>query len=212
MSKYTKIGGTEVDYNDPLVEGESIIWKGKPKKGAFIFNSVISMMPIALIWLALDAFIITIFVKNAPTAFLAFIIPFFAIHLFPFWMWLSNVLTAGKRWNNTNYYVTDKRIIVQSGFVNMNYQTVYYKDIKNVNLRVGLIDKMFGVGDITMDLGVYGAGDNATRVGHTFFDIENPQEVYSRIQKIVLDIQTDIEYPNAYRPDENPGYNTKYKG
>ena len=25
-----------------------------------------------------------------------------------------------------------------------------------------------------------------------------------------LDIQTDISYPNAMRPDNNPGYNTKY--
>ena len=25
-----------------------------------------------------------------------------------------------------------------------------------------------------------------------------------------MDIQTDIEYPNALRPNENPGYNTTY--
>ena len=43
-------------------------------------------------------------------------------------------------------------------------------------------------------------------------NIEKPHEIYPRLQKIVLDIQTDIEYPNALRPDENPGYNTKYKG
>ena len=49
-------------------------------------------------------------------------------------------------------------------------------------------------------------------INQAFLDIENPQEIYSRLQKIVLDIQTDIEFPNALRPDENPGYNTKYKG
>ena len=45
-----------------------------------------------------------------------------------------------------------------------------------------------------------------------FLDVENAYDIYSKIQKIVLDIQTDIEYPNALRPDENPGYNTKYNG
>ena len=43
----------------------------------------------------------------------------------------------------------------------------------------------------------------------TLLDIEKP---YTRLQKIVLDIQSDIEFPNAYRPSENPGYKTKYKG
>ena len=32
-----------------------------------------------------------------------------------------------------------------------------------------------------------------------------------KIQKIVMDIQTDTEYPNALRPSDNPGYNTSYK-
>ena len=43
-------------------------------------------------------------------------------------------------------------------------------------------------------------------------DIENPYEIYPKLQKIVLDIQADIEFPNAYRPSENPGYNTEYRG
>ena len=45
-----------------------------------------------------------------------------------------------------------------------------------------------------------------------FLDVDNSKEVYLKIQKIVMDIQTDIEYPNALRPEENPGYKTKYKG
>ena len=36
-------------------------------------------------------------------------------------------------------------------------------------------------------------------------------KVYKLVQKTVLDVQTDIEYPNAYRPDSNPGYNTRYE-
>ena len=44
-----------------------------------------------------------------------------------------------------------------------------------------------------------------------FEDLEDPQDVYRMVQQVVLDIQTDIEYPNAYRPAENPGYNTNYR-
>ena len=141
---------------------------------------------------------------------LFFVIPFFAIHLMPVWIWLSNVLTANRRWQNTKYYVTDKRIILQSGLVDMNYQTIYYKDINNINLKIGIVDTLLGVGDIYMDLASINIRSKS--FSQAFFDIENPHEIYSKLQKIVLDIQTDIEYPNALRPNENPGYNTKYNG
>ena len=42
-----------------------------------------------------------------------------------------------------------------------------------------------------------------------FYDIEDCYEVYKKIQKIIVDIQTDIEHPNALRPEENPGYKSK---
>ena len=37
-------------------------------------------------------------------------------------------------------------------------------------------------------------------------------EVYNMVKKLQTDIYTDVMYPNAKRPSENPGYNTKYKG
>ena len=43
-------------------------------------------------------------------------------------------------------------------------------------------------------------------------DIENPYYIYSELQRIANDIKADIIYPNAYRPGENPGYKTSYKG
>ena len=103
-------------------------------------------------------------------------------------------------------YITDKRIIIQNGFIAENYQTIYYKDIKNVRLHVGIIDKLLGVGDVYLDMGHYGEGVSMTG----FIDIESYNEVYQMAQKVVLDIQTDIEYPNALRPESNPGYNTEY--
>lgn len=144
MSKYEKLISDEqtVDITSILAEGEELIWKGKPKKTAFIVNKILQMFPIALIWLACDGFFIVSLLKGAPKELLWFIIPFFAFHLLPVWTWLANVLSAKKKWENTQYAVTDKRIIIQSGFIGMNYQTIFYKDIKNVHLRVGIIDKL----------------------------------------------------------------------
>ena len=44
-----------------------------------------------------------------------------------------------------------------------------------------------------------------------FEDLADAREVYRRVQKVILDMQTDIEYPNAYRPQENPGNQTQYR-
>ena len=209
MSKYNNfINYSNTPMRTPLVEGEKIIWDAKPKRKAFILNQVIAMMPLALIWLAIDMTIILsiLFSGDAPKEIFFFIIPFFALHLMPVWIWLGNVISANKRWVNTVYYITDKRIIIQTGFVGIDYASIYFKDISYVNLNVGFIDKFLGVGDIHFTL-KQGATSRIT----SFLDITDPYEIYPKLQKIVLDMQTDMEFPNAYRPNENPGYTTEYK-
>lgn len=79
-------------------------------------------------------------------------------------------------------------------------------------MRRGVIDQLLKVGDIYLDLGNRTSSKGNQNINFTFLDIENPEEIYNKLQKVVLDIQTDIEYPNALRPDENSGYKTKYKG
>ena len=37
-----------------FTDGEQLLWKGKPKKSAYILNSILRMLPIALIWLLID--------------------------------------------------------------------------------------------------------------------------------------------------------------
>lgn len=212
MSKYDSLNNVLDTNINPLVAGETLIWKSKPKKSAFIINKSLIMAPFALLWLAIDSgIIISMIVASDLGPGLLFIIPFFALHLTPVWIWLGNVLTANRKWRNTVYYVTDRRIIIENGFIAGNLQTIYYKDLTNVNLKIGVIDKLLGVGDIYLETsaGPYSV-DGKTLNTQAFLDVENPQEIYPKLQKIVMDIQTDIEYPNALRPNENPGYTTTY--
>lgn len=204
MSKYENMNSEFVPMNleKIIVEGEEVIWSGKPKKSAFIINKVLTMLPIAIIWLLFDSGFIIAFLSSGETGMLWFIVPFFALHLMPVWIWLSNVLTANKKWKNTEYAITDKRIIISSGFIGMDYQSIYYKDIENVHLKISVIDKILKVGDIYFD--------TTDKVKSAFLDVENAYEIYPKLQKVVLDIQTDIEFPNNLRPKENDGYNTKY--
>lgn len=193
-----------------LAPGECVLWHGKPKRSAFIATKSLTMMPIAIIWLILDMS----FLKSAFSQgeMLHFLIPFFALHLMPVWIWLGNVLTAGRRWKNTHYYVTNRRILLQGGFLAVNETSLFYKDLRNAQLKIGLLDKLMGTGDIILDDGSWVPNNkNGRRTPHALEDLEDAQGVYNRIQKIILDIQTDMEYPNAFRPAENPGYQTQYR-
>ena len=192
-----------------LGEGEEVLWEGKPKKGAFIATKSLTMFPIAIIWLMLDLSFIVPSIMEGEMLF--FIIPFFTLHLMPVWIWLANVLTASRRYKNTGYYVTNRRIIIQHGFFAVNEVSLFYKDLQNVQMKVGFVDKIFHVGDICFDSGIRYDSRGNKQNEFVFEELEDAQEVYARIQKIVLDIQTDIEYPNDLRPKNNSGYNTQYR-
>nr|MBE6544590.1 hypothetical protein [Oscillospiraceae bacterium] len=73
---------TTNEKNDIILSaGEKTIWRGKPKRSAFVATKSLTMLPIAIIWLIIDSqFILTSFEDGE---FLWFIIPFFALHLMP---------------------------------------------------------------------------------------------------------------------------------
>ena len=194
--------------NRPILSsGEHILWSGKPKKNAFVAAHSLTLMPIAVIWFCLDFQVI-------PDIFSAsgiqwFLVGFFALHLAPVWLWLASVITAPKRWRNTNYYVTNRRIIIQGGFLAVNEKSLFFKEIRSVQSKVGLFDKLSGTGSILFNAEMISGNNKATPPSFQY--LENASAVYQRVQRTVLDMQTDMEYPNALRPEENPGYNTDYK-
>ena len=205
MIKYDKLEevNNDFDVNTILVEGEQLLWQGKPSKSVFIINKIFENIIIIIIWCIIDSiFIYAVLNSGLNIKGMLFILAFLAFHLMPVWKWLAGIITASKRWENTNYCLTNKRIIINSGFIGMTYKSIYYTQVNNVDLRIGIIDKIFKVGDITI---------NAELGTVYFLDIKDSQKVYGNIQKIIADMQTDIIYPNALRPDVNPGYNTKYE-
>lgn len=217
MNKYENYymdSNPELSVNNILMPDENIIWQGKPNRKAFIINSFFTPLTFfAIIWLIFDVTFITLILSTEPPKQMAFvIIPFMALHLMPVWMWLGNFVSSFKRWRNTEYAITDKRILIKSGFWGIDFKTLYYKEIKNVSLRKGMIDSMLGVADLYLDTTNSHEYNNGSNIEYVMFDISEAYDVYMKLQKVVLDIQTDIEFPNAYRPSENPGYNSKYKG
>lgn len=192
--------------DEQIDKNEEILWRGKPKKSAFIWSKILNLLPLALLWITFDGFFIYGIIKTGAfeqlgTIFVIFIVVFFLFHLAPFWIWLSNALSAALQHKNIEYAFTNKRIIIRSGII-VDIKIIYYMDIQTVNLRVGLIDRLLKVGDIYIT-----SKSGTARLN----DIENPYKILNFLQKIVNDIKTDMYYPNNLRPNENKGYQTNYK-
>lgn len=191
---------------DILVEDENVLWRDKPDKKAHIAAAVVKSLPITLIWLLVDGgFIVGISIAitkgGAPMGILGFIVPFFLVHLAPVWMWVANLVRTVAELKNLEYVFTDKRIIVRSGVIGIDFKSLYYHEVESVNVRVNWTDKIFKVGDIYV---------NAKSSSAVLYDLHDPYRLSAKLQKVTQDISTDINYPNALRPDYNPGYKTKY--
>lgn len=191
---------------------EKILYEGKPNKKCYVLESIFNpLLPFALIWAIIDFCIIGGVVLAEKTEnILFFIIPFMLFHLMPVWIYLGGILFTAKRYKNTEYIVTDKAIYVSGGAFTKNINVKPFAELSYINLHRGIFDQMFNVGDIVA------TSNQMTQRGKSITiiiaSVSDYVEVYNLVKKLQTDIYTDVMYPNAKRPSENPGYNTKYKG
>lgn len=188
---------------DILFDGEQVIWQGKADKFCFVWRRCGKLLPFALIWLLFDGFFIGSFLSAGETGgFMWFLVLFFALHLMPVWACIGQLVKANLEHKNIQYAITDKRVVVRNGVVGLDFENINYTDISNVQVNVSVIEKLRNVGSVFI----------TTSSGNTIClaAIAQPYQVYKELNKVFLDVKTDIEYPNALRPDSNPGYGTKY--
>ena len=192
--------------DDVVDSNEKVLWRGKPNAKSYVLAAMLKMLPIALVWLIFDGTFITFIAigmkqGSVPLAILGFIIPFFLLHLTPVWIWLGRTIKAVREVRNLEYAITDKRIIIRSGMVGIDFKFINYTEIDSVNVKVGIIDRIFRVGDIYI---------NSSVNSGVLWDVDDPYTIGNALQRVTMDIKSDINYPNAKRPDTNPGYQTEY--
>lgn len=202
----------ENDLKNLVGSEEKILYEGKPDKKCFIFESIFNpLLPFAVLWAIIDFGFIgaSLFMEGSSGALL-FIIPFFALHLMPVWLYLGGVLLTFRRYKNTYYIVTDSGIYVSGGAFTKEYNHKPFAELSHVDLHRGIFDQMFQVGDIITTSSQFSSANKNASI--CINSISNYTEVYNLIKKLQKDIYTDVMYPNDMRPKENHGYHTEYKG
>jgi membrane protein YdbS with pleckstrin-like domain len=197
-------------FNDILDRDEKVLWAGRPNFTTFMCTGL-PLLGIGIIWGILDlCFIMVAFgrqtIGHGPP--LLFIVPFFAVHLFPCWGSVLYMFWLYFSYGNTAYAFTNKRVMIRSGVFGIDYQIIDYDKIRDYQVNIGPIENMFGVGSVLFNTG------EVSHKGHPmlkrFSGIENPYDVFRQLKETTVNVKTDWNYPNAMRPDANPGYNTKY--
>lgn len=191
---------------------EKILYEGKPNKKCYIFESIFNpLLPFALLWAIIDLGILggSFFAEDSGNM-LFFIIPFMLLHMMPVWIYLGGILFTAKRYKNTAYIVTDRAIYVSGGVFTRNINAKPFAELSHINLHRGFFDQIFNVGDIIATTNQL--TQNGKSVTISIASISNYIDVYNMVKKLQTDIYTDVMYPNAKRPSENPGYNTEYRG
>lgn len=108
------------------------------------------------------------------------------------------VAYIGKKLNyaRTEYKFYDDRLEFEEGFFTINKKVIKYKDVKEVTLRKGILQRTYGLGTIylatlatgsssrTNVFGAFGFG-NVSASGVGVRDIREPDHVYEKIKAIV---------------------------
>lgn len=191
-----------VEISELVKENEKLLAEAKPDKFVYCILPSLKMMPIAIIWLIFDGFFILQILPMFRTSMAFFLVPFFAIHLFPVYGVFTSYAKRRIEWNNLQYGITTQRVIRVGGALGVEVQAIDHHEIDAVNIKMSWLEKLRHVGTLEIV-------SDSTRID--FVGIENPVKIYKMLTKTSFDVKTDIEYPNALRPDENPGYKTRYK-
>lgn len=191
---------------------EHLVWSGCPTAIPFFIGGV-PLFVFGIIWGFIDlGFISTmstgISVKNASLPALLAGVGFFTLHLFPLWLGVGNMIRLFLVYGNTFYGLTNKRIMLRSGFWGTDFKSIDYDGLKEMEVTVNPIENMLGVGSIRFFTGR--TGQKGAPVYDRFIGIADPYAVYKQLKQVSMDIKTDWNYPNALRPDTNPGYRTTY--
>ena len=164
-----------------LAAGEHILWRGKPKKSAYIADKALSMLPIAVFWLIFDLNFLRMAGGNG------FLLIFLLVHMMPVWIWLGSAVTSVIQWRNEDYYITNKRIIIRRGVFKPERQSVFLRDVHTVRLHYGLLDRMFGSGDIYINYAVHRHGKHRSTSGWFLLNLSDPQTIQERIELLAME-------------------------
>ncbi|MDO8499161.1 MAG: PH domain-containing protein [bacterium] len=170
-----------------LETNEKVVWQGKINRKVAVMSHFITI----IIYLAIVGFLFSLGVihytsndqaKQINGSTIGMIVLLFMLFTTAM-SFLSNMVAE--------YAITQKRVVLKYGLIGADFKSVYFDQIKNIMVDVGLIGKIFGTGTVNIDIGATETFVTSGKVGgvrtkpvyDVLKDIDNPYEVYKLLQQ-----------------------------
>ncbi len=128
-----------------LLEGdERVLWKGTPLRKPFVLASW-GTIPFGAMFLGFSLVALGVNSRGGLDYSTLFLVSFFLVGV---GMTFGPTAWQLLRYGNTEYLISDRRIITQTGAMGLDTSFMNLDKIQEVYVRVGLLDKVFGTGNV----------------------------------------------------------------
>lgn len=194
---------------DSIVDDdEEILWIEKPKFTPYILSGIgagIFSLIFGIIWISI--------MLNVPeeegksNKFMFIVVGIITVGQ-GVYFFLRRLLS----YSNTVYAYSAKRVMMRTGFIGTDFKIIDLDKISDIEVNVNFIERMFDVGTVRFFSGRTHTNDERTsKLYESWTAISNPYDVFKQVKQTSTDVKADINYPNALRPETNPGYKTVYR-
>lgn len=160
---------------------EKFLWVGKPARVPFVISGI-PFLIFGTLWFSFDYFLFIRHMGGKSGIPLGFAIPFFALHLFPFWASVLNMLRLVLVVGNTYYAVSGKRLLMRTGFWGTDFVTYDLTQLTNLEVSVNPVENFYGVGSISARQPMM-LSNNRNVATTRLVGITNPYEVFKIIKQ-----------------------------
>lgn len=167
--------------NRLLEAGEKVLWSGKPVKVPFMFPGL-RIIPFGLFFMGFS--IIWMWVASqAPGFFWLFGLIFFFIG---FAVSFGAPIRQLMAYKNTEYMITNRRIITQTGAIGLETRFLDLDKIQEVYVQISFLDRMFGTGTLFAVTAGYIYSDRyGASMRPSFAALKEPYEVQKILQEAI---------------------------
>ena len=165
-----------------LERDERVLWKGTPLRTPFVLASW-GTIPFGALFLGFSVFALVVDWGRGLDSSSLFLVPFLLIGVA---MTFGPTAWQLLKYRNTEYLITDRRIITQTGAVGLDTSFVSLDKIQEVYVRVGLLDRYFGRGNVyaaTAGHSGYDAGSGSMGYRPSLKALSDPYAVHRLLQQ-----------------------------
>jgi hypothetical protein len=164
--------------------GEKILWQGKPVFVPFMLHAF-PILGLAIFWGAFYLGLGDAGSGNAAPPPTAYLIIFLIMRSLPVWGSILYCVYLVLVYGNTLYAYTNRRMLMRGGLGGLfgtSFKSIDYDRIQELDVTVGLLDRLFDVGTVRAFSG--SLTSKGARIYDRFVSIRDPYGVYRAIKGV----------------------------